>query len=189
MTTALEEFTVALARTSKSGYRHLRGMSRADAEDVLSIAVVWCWENRDQFDAKVGALDDWFAERVRQVARGRNRDNWRELARRSYRALEQLERLSPGRSGAQRVTSDRSTYGKPPIDHEIERLLRRPRHERADCPSCWRCRWYDGLTPGAWQRTRFASAEVEEAVYNIERRKIEIAGANPTRLENESLEH
>lgn len=35
----------------------------------------------------------------------------------------------------------------PPIDHAIEKMLRRPKTPRADCPVCWRCCWYDGLAP------------------------------------------
>lgn len=42
-------------------------------------------------------------------------------------------------------SSDDDSGRKAPIDHEIERLLRRPKAERADCPVCWRCMWFYGL--------------------------------------------
>ena len=35
----------------------------------------------------------------------------------------------------------------PAIDHAIEKMLRRPKTPRSDCPVCWRCCWFDGLAP------------------------------------------
>jgi DNA-directed RNA polymerase specialized sigma24 family protein len=43
--------------------------------------------------------------------------------------------------------SDSADDAPPPIDHAIEKMLRRPKTPRSDCPVCWRCCWYDGLAP------------------------------------------
>lgn len=62
-----------------------------------------------------------------------------------------------------------------PIDHEIERMLRRGATTTADCPVCWRCSWFEGLLPAHYHPTALAEAEVSEAVRAVEARKIEIA--------------
>jgi hypothetical protein len=62
-----------------------------------------------------------------------------------------------------------------PIDHEIERMLRRPATERADCPICWRCAYFMGLLPTNYQPAKIADKDVECAVHATERDKIRIA--------------
>lgn len=65
-----------------------------------------------------------------------------------------------------------------PIDHEIEKMLRRPTTERADCPVCWRCMWFEGLTPKNWSPPRLDDQEIWLAVTNTEQEKIRIAGGS-----------
>ena len=45
------------------------------------------------------------------------------------------------------VSAPEDDAAAPPIDHAIEKMLRRPKTPRADCPVCWRCSWFDGLAP------------------------------------------
>lgn len=65
---------------------------------------------------------------------------------------------------------------EPPIDRELERLDFPPEHG-ADCPPCWRCKWFEGYLPGAYrsQRMPIQEPEVRDAVRDVEARKIEIA--------------
>lgn len=176
MTTPVEQFTIELSRVSAQGNKFLRGLTRTQRDDAVAGALLWCWENREKFDTSRGALQVWWTGALRNAIQQVRRDVARHEGRRVYKALEELERVSRGASGGYIEPSDNARKGKAPIDHEIERILRRPKHERADCPSCWRCRWYDGLTPAAWRRTLCADKELEDAIYNVERRKIEIAG-------------
>jgi DNA-directed RNA polymerase specialized sigma24 family protein len=95
--------------------------------------------------------------------------------------LRRLQDISPRRSFAQptarRTDSDNDLRGLAPIDHEIEKLLHRPTTERADCPVCFRCSWFDGVLPVKYGEPRHADAEIRAAVRAIEERKIEIANA------------
>jgi len=62
------------------------------------------------------------------------------------------------------------------IDHEIGQLEAMPRHG-ADCPPCWKCKWFEGYLPGAHKRVGMAiqEPEVAAAVAANEARKQEIA--------------
>jgi hypothetical protein len=75
------------------------------------------------------------------------------------------------RASATRRESDEAA----PIDHEIERMLRRGATTTADCPLCWRCMYFDGWTAAHYAFKPLAEAEVSEAVRAVEARKIEIA--------------
>ncbi|MDE2105213.1 MAG: hypothetical protein KGL39_48760 [Patescibacteria group bacterium] len=70
--------------------------------------------------------------------------------------------------------SDHDERGPSRIDHEIEKLLRRPKHAHADCPPCWRCMYFEGLTPRAYKPTVLSDTEVQTAVRNTETLKIKI---------------
>jgi DNA-directed RNA polymerase specialized sigma24 family protein len=61
-----------------------------------------------------------------------------------------------------------------PIDHEIEKLLRRPATSTADCPVCWRCFWFEGLTPVHYHPPTLLEPEIQAAVAATEARKIQI---------------
>lgn len=69
-----ETFVVELGRASSRASRFLRGMQRADQDDVLAAAVLWCWENRDAFTEQLTntdalSLEVWFARAVRAAKR------------------------------------------------------------------------------------------------------------------------
>jgi DNA-directed RNA polymerase specialized sigma24 family protein len=70
--------------------------------------------------------------------------------------------------------SDNDLRHKAQIDHDIERLLRRPATERADCPVCWKCFWFEGLTPTHYHPPQLADLDVCAAVAATEARKIKI---------------
>lgn len=59
---------IALGRASKRGSRYLRGLSRADRDDVLSTALLACWELRSTYNPAV-SLDDWFMEALKDARR------------------------------------------------------------------------------------------------------------------------
>lgn len=61
-----------------------------------------------------------------------------------------------------------------PIDHEIEKLLRRPANSTADCPVCWKCFWFEGLTPAHYHPPQLVEPEIQAAVAATEARKIRI---------------
>jgi DNA-directed RNA polymerase specialized sigma24 family protein len=58
--------TAELARASKKAQRYLRRykLSRADREDILQDALLWCWEHRDNYSLTT-SLDTWFVNAVR----------------------------------------------------------------------------------------------------------------------------
>jgi RNA polymerase sigma factor (sigma-70 family) len=93
----------------------------------------------------------------------------------SVRKLRRIRDLMP---------EDRPVYHSPtrnkddgelaPIDHEIEKMLRRPASERADCPVCWRCCYFLGLTPTNYHPTHHADEVICEVIRATESRKIQI---------------
>lgn len=74
--------------------------------------------------------------------------------------------------------SDHRDYTPAAIDHQIEALLRRPKTERADCPVCWRCMWFDGLTPTHYHPPTLVEPEIQAAVAATEARKIQIGNGS-----------
>lgn len=67
---------------------------------------------------------------------------------RARRYRDVLPELAPAERTRRHVTAgehDPEKREPAAIDAEIERILQRPRTERADCPPCWRCMWYDAL--------------------------------------------
>jgi DNA-directed RNA polymerase specialized sigma24 family protein len=66
MASAAESFVLELARVSRRGNRYLSRLGAADRDDILQIALVWCWENRSTYDLTV-PLDQWFAGAVRNA--------------------------------------------------------------------------------------------------------------------------
>ena len=106
------------------------------------------------------------------------------ITRRVYRKLSALRGRLDDHSGvASRATGISREADAPreaaPIDHEIEKMLRRPATERADCPVCWRCMWFEGLKPKNWQPPdHIHEVEVRIAVTSTEREKITIAGGS-----------
>lgn len=95
----------------------------------------------------------------------------RQMSRKLKRLRDLLPERPIDRPAPVQVTSMR---GMAPIDHEIEKMLRRPASGRADCPVCWRCSWYMGLVPGNYKPTKLADPDVQAAVQATEARKIKI---------------
>ncbi len=64
-----EIFTIQLARAAgKKANRFLaaRGLTRADRDDVISAAMLWCWENRDNYSLTT-TLETWFMNAIRDA--------------------------------------------------------------------------------------------------------------------------
>lgn len=81
-----EVFTLALARASKRGSRHLRRMQSADRDDILAMALAWCWEHRDAYPLDV-SLDAWFEGVVRNCKRA----FFRRESKHAHESLSELE--------------------------------------------------------------------------------------------------
>lgn len=248
MTSAAETFVIELARSaSRRSHRLLRGLSKPDRDDVLSAAILACWEGRDAVgDINAPALDDWFLEALVK-ARNDNRRHcvnrrdvdaelpldigipddvivnvshastaalllkcfsaderkalqiiengdtrrvakrlkWTPYQERAFRAkinalrdhIPELPVLSAPHITARtrkHKDSDSATPELSPGDREIARIDFVPEAGK-DCPSCWKCRWYDGWTPANYKPTKLADLEVQVAVQATEARKIEIA--------------
>jgi len=78
--TAAESFITELARASGRGNRALRQVPRESREDVLSAALLWCWENKEGFNPTQETLDSWFAGAVRRESRRMNRGRARHVS-------------------------------------------------------------------------------------------------------------
>lgn len=79
MTSTAQLFVVSLARASKRARRHLRGLKRADRDDVLATAILWCWENRATYNPAV-SLDDWFVGAIRNARKAWKRGEARQAS-------------------------------------------------------------------------------------------------------------
>jgi hypothetical protein len=67
--TASEVFTMQLARGAgkqANKFLHARGLQKADRDDVISAALLWCWENRDNYSLTT-TLETWFMNAVRDA--------------------------------------------------------------------------------------------------------------------------
>lgn len=238
MTSAAEMFVISLARASKRARKHLHGLDKADRDDVLATAILWCWENKATYKPAV-SLDDWFVGAIRNARKAFERGeakqpaevaeviaapddpSWhveiqqaiermtatmderdrgiillsmqglehvdiaqtlgvslptvaRRMARmRSY--IPEKENFKLAMRRAQSAGSD-ETSEPAPIDKEIAKLEFLP-PAGADCPPCWRCKWFDGYLPGAHRPTKMKimEPEIRAAVLDVEARKIEIA--------------
>jgi DNA-directed RNA polymerase specialized sigma24 family protein len=83
MSSAAEVFVVQLARASKRANKFVRELPRADREDVIAAAILWCWENRHNYSLTT-TLDTWFVGAVRHAydawARGESRNASEQLS-------------------------------------------------------------------------------------------------------------
>lgn len=59
-------FVITIARASRRARRHLNDLSSADRDDVLGSAILWCWENRTEYNPSV-PLEDWFVGAIRNA--------------------------------------------------------------------------------------------------------------------------
>jgi len=66
---ASEVFTMQLARAAAKQANKLlawRGLQKSDRDDVISAAMLWCWENRDNYSLTT-TLETWFMNAVRNA--------------------------------------------------------------------------------------------------------------------------
>ena len=66
---ASEVFTMQLARAAaKQANKFLaaRGLNKSDRDDVIAAAMLWCWENRDNYSL-ITTLETWFMNAVRNA--------------------------------------------------------------------------------------------------------------------------
>src|ERR1700677_1687182 len=71
MDRAEEIFTMQLARAAgktANKFLHARGLQKADRNDVISAALLWCWENRANYSLTT-TLETWFMNAVRHAHR------------------------------------------------------------------------------------------------------------------------
>jgi hypothetical protein len=72
---ASEVFTMQLARAAaKKANRFLvaRGLQKSDRDDVIASAMLWCWENRDNYSLTT-TLETWFMNAIRDAYKGLRR--------------------------------------------------------------------------------------------------------------------
>lgn len=73
---ASEVFTLQLARAAaKQANRFLsaRGLQKSDRDDVISAAMLWCWENRTNYSLTT-TLETWFMNAIRDAYKDMQRD-------------------------------------------------------------------------------------------------------------------
>jgi RNA polymerase sigma factor (sigma-70 family) len=70
MNSAAEAFALELARASRQAMRFLRarGLTRDARNDVIAAAMLWCWENQDNYSL-TATLDQWFLGAIRNAYR------------------------------------------------------------------------------------------------------------------------
>lgn len=69
MDRAEEIFTMQLARAAgkkANKFLHTRGLQKSDRNDVISAALLWCWENRANYSLTT-TLETWFMNAVRDA--------------------------------------------------------------------------------------------------------------------------
>jgi RNA polymerase sigma factor (sigma-70 family) len=246
MNSAAEAFALQLARASRQAMRFLRvrGLTKDAREDVIAAAMLWCWENQDNYSL-TATLEQWFLGAIRNAYRDYRRGEIRSgtteivenmgakddpeynaVLRDAVRTLEanmdevdraivqlrlddkthseisatlsiersaitkRLNRLGafiPSSAHVNTIlrrsitpkaddTYEGRANGDSWVDHEISQLEAMPKHG-ADCPPCWRCKWFEGYMPGPHvpMRMPIREPEVRDAVLDTEARKIEIA--------------
>src|ERR1700722_12274835 len=78
MDRAEEIFTMQLARAAgktANKFLHARGLQKADRNDVISAALLWCWENRANYSLTT-TLETWFMNAVRDAYKNLTRAEW-----------------------------------------------------------------------------------------------------------------
>lgn len=79
MTSAASVFVIQLARASRKANRFVRHLQRADREDVIAAAILWCWENKHNYSLTT-TLDTWFVGAVRNAKQAWLRGEAREAS-------------------------------------------------------------------------------------------------------------
>src|ERR1700688_1553266 len=73
---ASEIFTIQLARAAAkqaNKFLRARGLRKSDRDDVIAAAMLWCWENRDNYSLTT-TLETWFMNAVRDAYKDLQRD-------------------------------------------------------------------------------------------------------------------
>ena len=72
---AQEMFMIELGRVSKTAHKFLRArnLQRADRDDVIAAAMLWCWENRDNYSLTTTS-ETWFMNAIRDAYKDLRRD-------------------------------------------------------------------------------------------------------------------
>jgi hypothetical protein len=73
---AAEVFTMQLARAAASTankFLSVRGLQKSDRDDVISSAMLWCWENRDNYSLTT-TLETWFMNAIRDAYKALRRN-------------------------------------------------------------------------------------------------------------------
>jgi DNA-directed RNA polymerase specialized sigma24 family protein len=76
MDRAEEIFTMQLARAAgktANKFLHARGLQKADRDDVVSSALLWCWVNRANYSLTT-TLETWFMNAVRDAYKNLKRE-------------------------------------------------------------------------------------------------------------------
>jgi RNA polymerase sigma factor (sigma-70 family) len=70
MNSAAESFALTLSRASRQAMRFLRtrGVNRDARDDVIAAALLWCWENQDNYSL-TATLEQWFLGAIRHAYR------------------------------------------------------------------------------------------------------------------------
>jgi DNA-directed RNA polymerase specialized sigma24 family protein len=131
MTSPGEVFVVQLARASRRANHFLRGLSRADRDDVIAAALLWCWENRASYSLTT-TLETWFVNAVRDA-----RKQWMKGARRNAGvSLESLVNVAPGGdttlSGAQAAEAAEKLMRALPTDYRLVATMHAQGFTRAE---------------------------------------------------------
>jgi DNA-directed RNA polymerase specialized sigma24 family protein len=106
---ASEVFTMQLARGAgkqANKFLHARGLQKADRDDVISSALLWCWENRDNYSLTT-TLETWFMNAVRDA----------------YKNLKRGE-LPQGAESVDEMGGEDTTYNIVASESAAEALLR-----------------------------------------------------------------
>jgi hypothetical protein len=106
---AAEIFTMQLARAAaKQANKFLaaRGLQKADRDDVIAAAMLWCWENRDNYSLTT-TLETWFMNTVRNA----------------YQDLQRNE-LPTSDESLENMGGEDTTFGAVSAESDVRSLLR-----------------------------------------------------------------
>jgi len=121
MDRAEEIFTMQLARAAgktANKFLHARGLQKSDRNDVISAALLWCWENRANYSLTT-TLETWFMNAVR--------DAYKNLTRAELPGSEESIGTLAGADDTHNIASAESSLSAllnalTPVDREIALL-------------------------------------------------------------------
>lgn len=106
---ASEVFTMQLARGAgkqANKFLHARGLQKSDRDDVISAAMLWCWENRANYSLTT-TLETWFMNAVRDA----------------YKNLQRSE-LPTSDESIDNIGGEDTTFGAASAESDARSLLR-----------------------------------------------------------------